>query len=377
MYVREVIDNIRKWIDAKEIIVLFGARQVGKSTILEMLKEKYSDMIILNCENPVISDVLQKKDLLAISSLFDGNKIIALDEAQEIPEIGKILKLLYDEKRITQKIIATGSSSFELANKTGEPLTGRNIKFKVYPLSISEIAAQKGWLSVLEHRNDLMIYGSYPGVIDLPQNEKRRKLLELTGDYLFKDIYKFEQLRNPGILRKLLKAVALQVGNLVSIPELANLTGVSVITIERYLDLLEKSFVIFKIGSYSSNLRNELKKSKKYYFYDNGIRNAVLNNFSPVDERTDVGALWENFCIAEYFKVLAKKESFSNLYFWRTYDGAEIDLVEEKDGKINAFEFKWNPKKKAKIPNSFKEAYPVESYKVVNSENFNFFESHY
>jgi len=373
MYKRDITRNIINWMDAKEIIILFGARQVGKSTILEIIKEKYSDMIILNCENPIISDVLQKQDISAIFSLFDGHQIVAFDEAQEIPEIGKILKLLYDEKEIKQKIIATGSSSFELANKTGEPLTGRNIKFKVFPLSISEIAAKKSWLSVLESRNDFLIYGTYPGVIDLPQKEKRRKLLELSGDYLFKDIYKFEQLRNPGLLRKLLKAVALQVGNLVSIPELANFTGVSVITVERYLDLLEKSFVIFKIGSYSSNIRNELKKSKKYYFYDNGIRNAVLNHFTPVDERTDVGALWENFCIAEYIKVLTKKERFSNLYFWRTYDGAEIDLVEERDGRINAFEFKWNPKKKARIPASFNEIYPVESYQVINRDNLNFF----
>ena len=373
MYQREIISNIDKWIISKEILIIFGARQVGKSTILEMLKEKYTDMIILNCENPVISDILQKKDISAILPLFNDKHIVAFDEAQEIPQIGKILKLFYDEQQVTQKIIATGSSSFELANRTGEPLTGRNVKFKVYPLSLAEITTKKSWLSILEFRNDLLIYGSYPGLIDLPKEEKRRKLLEMTGDYLFKDIYKFEQLRNPEVLRKLLKAVALQVGNLVSVPELANLTGVSAITVERYLDLLEKSFVIFKIGSYNSNLRNELKKSKKYYFYDNGIRNAVLNNFTSVDERTDVGALWENFCIAEYLKVLEIKERFSNLYFWRTYDGAEIDLIEEKDGEIFAFEFKWNPKRKSKLPESFKKAYPIKSYQVINRENLNFF----
>lgn len=373
MYNREILNSLKRWWTNKEIIILFGARQVGKSTLLEMLSEQYAEMIILNCEQPVISDILQSKDINRIQALFENNKIVAFDEAQEIPEIGKILKLLYDDKRIQQKLIATGSSSFELANKTGEPLTGRNIKFRMFPLSLAEISRNKGYLNVAEILDELIVFGSYPGVIDLPVSEKKRKLLDLTGDYLFKDIYKFEQVRSPEVLRKLLKAIALQVGNLVSIPELANLTGVSVITTERYLDLLEKSFVIFRLGSYSNNLRNELKKSRKYYFYDNGIRNAVLNNFVSINERTDVGALWENFCVSEYLKKTENRGILSNLYFWRTYDGAEIDLIEERDGKLYAFEFKWNASKKAVIPASFKENYNVESLEVVNREKLYFF----
>lgn len=373
MYPRDMIGVVNSWMDSPEIIILFGARQVGKSTLLEILSSQYAEMIILNCENPVISDVFQSRDISRILALFEGNKIVALDEAQEIPEIGRILKLLYDDKRVTQKLIATGSSSFELANKTGEPLTGRNVKFRLFPLSINEIARENGWLNVLESINDVLVYGCYPGIVDLSPTDKKKKLLTMSGDYLFKDIYKFEQLRNPEILRKLLKAIALQVGNLVSIPELANLTGVSAITVERYLDLLEKSFVIFRLGSYSSNLRNELKKSRKYYFYDNGIRNAVLNNFVPVDERTDIGALWENFCIAEHLKSNENKAIFSNYYFWRTYDGAEIDLVEERDGKLFAFEFKWNPKKTAAIPESFKSEYNVNELKVINRDQLAFF----
>lgn len=373
MYSRDIEKIVESWIASPEIIVLFGARQVGKSTLLEILLSKQDEMIILNCENPVISDVLQSRDVNRILALFDGKRIVALDEAQEIPEIGKILKLLYDDKRITQKLIATGSSSFELANKTGEPLTGRNIKFKLFPLSINEIALKKGWINILESLNDLLVYGSYPGIVDLLPSEKKMKLLTMSGDYLFKDIYKFEQLRNPEILRKLLKALALQLGNLVSIPELANLTGVSALTVERYLDLLEKSFVIFRLGSFSSNLRNELKKSRKYYFYDNGIRNAVLNNFVPIDERTDIGALWENFCISEYLKLNENKGIFSNYYFWRTYDGAEIDLVEERDGKLFTFEFKWNPNKTATIPESFMSGYQVSELKVINRDQLAFF----
>ncbi len=373
MYYRDVIDNIGKWIDTKEILILFGARQVGKSTLLDMLSSQHSTMKILNCENPVISDLLQSKDISRILTLFQESRIVALDEAQVIPEIGAILKTLYDDKRVFQKIIATGSSSFDLANQTGEPLTGRNIKFKLFPLSINEVNRQKGWLSVLESLNKYLIYGMYPGIIDLSNEEKKRKLLTMSGDYLFKDIYKFERLRNPEILRKLLKAIALQVGSLVSIQELSNLIRVSAITVERYLDLLEKSFVIFKLGSFSSNLRNELKKSTKYYFYDNGIRNAVLNNFVSVNERTDVGALWENFCVTEYLKFAENNEHFSNFYFWRTYDGAEIDLVEEKDGELTAFEFKWNPGKNPAIPKSFKDSYKVAGFEVINPKTLDYF----
>lgn len=373
MYSRDVLNNIKTWLEKPEVIILFGARQVGKSTLIELLSEEVNNMIILNCENPIVSDALQSMDISRITSLFDNHKIVAFDEAQEIPKIGKILKLLFDDKSINQKFIATGSSSFELANKTGEPLTGRNIKFRLFPLSINEISKKNGWLNVLESVNSLLIYGSYPGIIDLSTNDKRRKLLSISGDYLFKDIYKFEQIRNPEILRKLLKALALQLGNLVSLPELAQLTGVTVITVERYLDLLEKSFVIFKIGSFSSNLRNELKKSRKYYFYDNGIRNAVLNNFIPVEERTDIGALWENFCVSEHLKKIENSEKFSNLYFWRTYDGAEIDLIEERDGEIFAYEYKWNPKRKTTLPKSFASKYPVAKFKIISRDDIHFF----
>jgi len=368
MYKRDTIKNIDIWLDKPEIILLFGARQVGKSTLLEIMASKNKSLKVLNCENPVIADILESKDLLRITSLFDNAKIIAFDEAQSIVEIGKVLKLLYDSKPAI-KIIATGSSSFELANRTGEPLTGRNIKFRLLPLSINEISENKGWLPFLELRNDLLVFGSYPGIIDLSQQEKKKKLLNLSGDYLFKDIYKFERLKNPGILKNLLKAIALQVGNLVSVPELASLTGVSAITVDRYLDLLEKSFIIFKIGSYSSNLRNELKKSRKYYFYDNGIRNAVINNFVAINQRTDTGALWENYCVSEIVKYFNNADIFPNFYFWRTYDGAEIDLVIEDEGKLTCYEFKWNPGKKVSIPKSFSNKYNIQNLNVIHRDN--------
>ena len=369
MYYREIGEVLKKWMDSPEILILLGARQVGKSTLLEMLADESGHMKILNCENPVVSDILQKKEISNILPLFESSKIVAFDEAQVIPEIGKILKILFDDKRVSQKIIATGSSSFELADKTGEPLTGRNLKFRMYPLSLSEIKREKGALYLFESLKQMLVFGNYPGIVDLEIQERKRKLLNLTGDYLFKDIYKFESIRNPDLLRRLLKALALQVGSLVSVAELSGLLGISSITVEKYLDLLEKSFVIFKLGSFSGNLRNELKKSRKYYFYDNGIRNAVLNNFIPIEERTDVGALWENFCIAEYVKYLENHEIFSNLYFWRTYDGAEIDLIAEREGKIYAFEFKWNVNKNPSLPSSFSSKYKTEDFRVINPGN--------
>ena len=369
MYYRDVLKSINEQLKRPEVILLFGARQTGKSTLLEMFLNKYDNLKILNCENPVVYDALREMNIPKIKSLFDNKKIIAFDEAQTVPDIGKILKLLYDDKSVKIQLIATGSSSFELSNKTGEPLTGRNISFKLFPLSINEISNKRGWQFVLENINELLIYGSYPGVIDLSSKEKRSKLLSLSNDYLFKDIFKFEQLRNPEILRKLLKAIALQIGNLVSYQELASHIGVAKQTIIRYLDLLEKSFIIFKLGSFSSNLRNELRKSHKYYFFDTGIRNAIINNFTNVDERNDIGAIWENFCVSEIIKANNNKLLFSNFYFWRTYDGAEIDLVEEVDGKIIAYECKWNSYRKPKLPASFASKYNVIDFKVLNPGN--------
>lgn len=370
MYRRKLSEVItQKLKKQREAILLYGARQTGKSTLLEMLAGLNPDILILNCENPIISDILAEKNLVKIRDLFDNHSIIALDEAQVIPEVGSILKLIYDDKQTPVQLLVTGSSSFELSNSTGEPLTGRNITFRLYPLSFDEIRAAKGGLATREILDDLLIYGSYPAVIDLPENEKRQKLLSLAGDYLFKDIFKFESLKNPGLLRKLLKALALQTGNLVSVHELSQITGVSTITVNRYLDLLEKAFVVFSLGSFSSNKRNELKKSRKYYFYDNGIRNAILNNFSKPSDRNDMGSLWENFCIAERMKYLEYTQEYVNMYFWRTYDGAEIDLIEEKDGLYRAWEFKWNKRKSARLPAGFSDHYQVNNFSVINPGN--------
>jgi len=369
MYNRTLTNLILNQLNRKEVILLYGARQTGKSTLLNMLSEKLNSFKLLNCEHPAVYNILTEKNLSKIALLFDEKKVVAFDEAQTIPNIGEILKLLYDNNQINCKFIATGSSSFELSNRTGEPLTGRNINFVLYPLSLNEISNKNGWINTLEKLNDLLIFGSYPGVINLTQKEKREKLLMLSNDYLFKDIFRFEQLRNSEVLRKIVKALALQLGNLVSFQELATLTGVAKQTVARYLDLLEKSFIVYRLGSFSGNLRNELRKRHKYYFYDTGIRNAVINNFSDSSNRVDTGALWENFCINEIIKKDRYERIYSNFYFWRTYDGAEIDLLKEVDGKVTAYEFKWSPKRKPKLPDSFSKKYHVSDYIVLNPSN--------
>jgi predicted AAA+ superfamily ATPase len=286
-----------------------------------------------------------------------------------VDNIGQVLKLIYDSCP-EYKIITTGSSSFDLTNKIVEPLTGRNVKFQLFTLSIGEIRVKNGWLWILENLPGILMFGTYPGIIDLPADKKIKKLDELSSDYLFKDILAFEMLKNSGKVRNLVKALALQTGNLVSMHELSIRLGITVPTVEKYIDLLEKTFVIFSLGAYSSNLRNEIRKSRKFYFYDTGLRNAVIANFSLPENRQDTGALWENFCIAERVKYNQTRLHPANLYFWRTYDGAEIDLVEESEGKLDAFEFKWNPKKMVKLPSSFKEKYTVRSFRVINPENF-------
>lgn len=365
MYPRDLNLVLEQWLDKKEILILYGARQVGKTTLLKEMLKNRQNAIMLNCELPIVSDILESKDLARIRAIFEEKKIIVLDEAQKISEIGNVLKLIYDELP-KYKIIATGSSSFDLANKIIEPLTGRNIKFKLYPLSVNEIKQKNTWLWVMENLNSLLVFGSYPGIIDLNISDKKIKLPELASDYLFKDILIHENIKNPALIRKLLKALALQIGSQVSTNELSNMLGVTRQTIEKYIYLLEKCFVIFSLPSFSSNLRNEMKKSRKFYFYDNGIRNAIINDFSLLQNRTDIGALWENYCISERIKI---NKPNTNVYFWRTYDGAEIDMIEEHNGKLTAFEFKWKKKRKTKIPESFSEKYGLNDLIIVAPTN--------
>jgi predicted AAA+ superfamily ATPase len=375
MYPRILQNQIEQWINKREIIVVYGARQVGKTTLLKLILRKKKNSLILNCELPSVATILESRDMAAIRHLFGNHRIVGLDEAQKVHDIGKVLKLIYDELP-EYKIIATGSSSFDLANKLTEPLTGRNIKFILYALSLEEIKLKKGWLNVMQNIGDILVYGSYPGIIDLNDDEKKLKLELLGSDYLYQDILIYDSIKNSSVLRKLLKLLAFQVGSQLSTNELSVSLGINRPTVEKYLDLLEKCFVIFSLGSLSGNLRNEIKKSKKYYFYDNGLLNSITGNYSPINNRSDYGALWENFCISERLKQNVYHQEHINFYFWRTYDGAEVDLVEEKNGKYRAWEFKWNKRRKPLLPDSFRSKYQPVDYQVVSPEKLHLLLTH-
>ncbi len=367
IYRRTISDQIRSWLFKGKIIILYGPRQVGKTTLVKQIINDNPGAKYLNCEKHNIQDLLSSFNIENIIKFIGNAELVVFDEAQKISNIGEVLKLLIDTYPEKQ-YIATGSSSFELSNKISEPLTGRNIKFLLLPLSIGELSERYDLLTLDEKLSGLLRFGSYPDIVDRPEEEQIRLLDELSSDYLYRDILQFENIRHSDLLVKLLKAVALQLGNELSYRELSGLVKVSVETVQRYLQLLEKSFVLFSLPSFSRNLRNEIAKSKKYYFYDPGIRNSIIQNYALIENRMDIGALWENFCIVERMHYHQKRGQKVNLYFWRTYQQKEIDLIEEYGGKLNAFEFKWR-KRKTKPPGSFIEAYPGSSFRVIHKNN--------
>lgn len=369
MYKRDLSKIVEAELKEKEVLIIYGARQVGKTTLIKVILENKNG-ILLNCERPTIASILESKDLTRIKQLIGENDFVAFDEAQKVPGIGEVLKLIFDDDSVNCKLIASGSSSFDLAGKITEPLTGRNRKLNLYPISLNEIKEKDGWLWVEENIETLMLFGQYPAVLNASENRKEIVLNGLASDYLYKDILAHEQMKNSSLLHKLLKALALQTGSQVSVNELSGMLGIANQTVEKYLDLLERNFVIYQLGTYSTNLRNELKKSRKYYFFDLGIRNAILNNFSPLDVRQDVGQLWENFCVNERMKRNSAIQKRVNYYFWRTYDGAEIDLIEESGGQLETFEFKWSLKRKVKIPDSFEKKYGKTPLKIISKNNF-------
>lgn len=369
MIQRQLKSRIEKRLFKGKVIIIYGARRVGKTTLSRQIIENLEDARYLNCE------LLQNKTALSTTNSellkdFLGNyRIIVLDEAQHIEQIGLILKILADTFPEIQ-IIATGSSSFDLGQKISEPLTGRARRFVLYPFSFNEIAGDSNLLDTHAGLEILLRFGFYPEVIGKSEEEAIEELNEIASNYLYKDVLQFERLRRPDLLFNLLKALALQIGGEVSFQELSRLLGTSVETIKRYIQLLEQSFVIFRLSSLSGNLRNEISKGQKIYFNDLGIRNAIIQNFSPLSSRNDVGALWENFCISERFKHNGNQGRTVNTYFWRSYFSKEVDYIEEKDGQITAFEFKYSPNKQAQLPAIFKEAYPGANFKVVNNANY-------
>jgi predicted AAA+ superfamily ATPase len=347
--------------------LLTGARQVGKTTLLKYLFQNISDVLWMNGDEPDIRSLFENISSTRLKSVLGEKKYVVIDEAQRISDIGLKLKLITDQMPEIQ-LIVTGSSSLDLANNLNEPLTGRKWEYKMYPLSFGEMVTHHGLLEekrLISHR---LVYGYYPDVVNHPGSEKEI-LKQLSDSYLYKDILMWEQIKRPEKLLKLLQALAFQVSSQVSYNELGQLCGLDSKTIEKYILLLEQCYIIFRLGSFSRNLRNELKNSKKIYFYDNGIRNALIADFNIAEQRMDVGALWENFLVSERKKQLEYAMLWRNSWFWRTVSQNEIDYIEEGDGQIQAFEFKWNPKTKYKLPKSFAESYPHATFQVVHPEN--------
>ncbi|MCE7864005.1 MAG: ATP-binding protein [Bacteroidetes bacterium CHB5] len=350
-------------------IIITGPRQVGKTTLLESIRaESGMKWIWLNCDEPDIRVQLENVTSTQLRVLVGDARMVFIDEAQRIRNIGLTLKLIVDTMKEVQ-VIATGSSALELANEINEPLTGRKREYHLFPLCTAELVQASSKLDEQRLLEQRLIYGCYPDIINHP-GQARTALKELSDTYLYKDLLSLQEIRKPVLLEKLVTALALQVGSEVVYQELAQTIGADSKTAERYIQLLEKCFIIFQVSAFSRNLRNEIKKGKKIYFYDNGIRNAVIKNFNPLSLRQDVGALWENFMMSERMKSNRYANRFVNNYFWRTHAQQEIDMIEEAGGQLNATEFKWKPRAKEKLPKSFAEAYPEANFTCITPANY-------
>lgn len=362
-------DNLNKYLAPSKVLVLYGPRQVGKTTLLKQFLAKTKLKYKLDSgDNIRTQQILGSQDFGKIMEYAGGYELIALDEAQHIPNIGMGLKILVDQIPGI-RIIATGSSSFELAGQIGEPLTGRKKTLTLYPLSQIELKKLYNQHELKEELSEWLIFGSYPEVIKSPKKTKPEILNSIVESYLLKDILTLEKVKSSKILLDLLRLLAFQVGSEVSLTELASHLGIDYKTVGRYLDLFEKSFVLFNLRGYSRNLRKEITKKSKYYFYDNGVRNAIIANFNDLNMRDDVGKLWENFLVIERLKKQEYQKLHANNYFWRTWEKQEIDWIEEKEGKLFGYEFKYS-QLKLKTPKTFLETYPEAKIKLVNKENY-------
>lgn len=349
-----------------KVIVIIGARQVGKTTLVNKILDG-ENFLFLDGDEIIVRTSLENANKIELETIIGEHKIVFIDEAQRIENIGLIAKIIHDQLKGVQ-LILSGSSAFELSSKTNEPLTGRKWQYYLFPISYQELEESTSYLDALKELNTRLIYGFYPDVIN-NRGDERDILNEISESYLFKDILSYGNIRRPEILSKILRALAFQVGNEVSFNEIAQLVGADKNTVANYISLLQQSFVIFPLTSFSRNLRNEIKANQKIYFYDNGIRNALIQNYNPIELRNDIGALWENFLVSERIKRNQYYKEYSNSYFWRTQSQQEIDYVEEKDGQIFGYEFKWNPRTQVKFPASFSTSYNAV-LQVVHPENF-------
>lgn len=371
MIQRTLQKTLEQYLGKGKAILLIGSRQVGKSTLFQMLTQGIAenDLLWLNCDQQSVKEALTNPSLMNLQLLMADKQVIVIDEAQRVENIGLTLKLMVDNFPKRQ-LLVTGSSALDLHNRLNEPLTGRKIEYHLYPISTGELYAAKGLIGVNDLFDRRLIYGSYPDVL-LGSLSPERTLVELVESYLYKDILEMEGLRKSSVLQKLLVALALQVGSEVSYNELSKTVGIDNKTVEKYIDILEKCYIVFRLNSFSRNIRTELTKSKKIYFYDLGVRNAVLRSFAPMELRQDKGALWENFFIVERLKYNHYADRLVNMYFWRTSDKQEIDYIEECNGELHLFEMKWNEKKQqVKLPNQFLETYHPQRTDIVTPENY-------
>jgi predicted AAA+ superfamily ATPase len=353
-----------------KVLILYGPRRSGKTKLInKILSDTPGNIYYGNGDDIELRDLLSSQNSRRIISLLGNYDLVFIDEAQRIPEVGYGLKILTDHSP-DLKIIITGSSSLDLARQTGEPLTGRQRIRILFPMAVMELYEQWGGMDIFQRLEELMIYGSYPEIITTDHIEQKKEyLITLRNSYLFKDIFELDNITNPSLISYLLKLLAFQIGNEVSLSELSSSLRIARQTVERYIDLLEKTFILKKVPGFSRNLRSEVTKTSRYFFYDNGIRNALINNFNPLDMRNDKGMLWENLMFIERLKKQHYKQIYSNNYFWRTYDKKEIDLIEEREGKLYGYEFKWG-KGKSSPPKLWQETYPESKFQLINRDNF-------
>ena len=372
----EIERDLKVVLDSKigkgKVLLLIGPRQVGKTTLLKNILTSISSekkVQFWNCDESDVRQFLSEANSAKLKSFVGNSDFIVIDEAQRVKDIGLTIKLLHDSFPNVQ-LAVTGSSSLDLSNSINEPLTGRKFEYNLFPFSTNELVNHTSMLEEMRLLKNRLVYGFYPDVVN-NLGEEKEILTNIVNSYLYKDVFEFQDIRKSSVIEKLVQALALQVGSEVSFNELGNLLGIDTVTVQRYVDLLEKAYVIFHIRSFSRNVRNELKKSIKIYFYDNGVRNSVISNFSPVELRSDIGALWENFLISERIKNNTYHNKHAKYYFWRTTQKQEIDFIEEVDQNLFAYEFKYNPKKvNSKCPVTFSNNYPNVPFDVITSENY-------
>lgn len=369
MIQRELLKTLQDRLFRQKAIIITGPRQAGKTTLIRLLLNQINQPFVwFNADEPNVPDLFQSIASFELSNLIGKNRIIVIDEAQRIKGIGLTLKLIVDTFPDIQ-VIATGSSSFDLLDEINEPLTGRKFEYQLYPFSFGELVKEHGIIEEKRLMNHRLVFGSYPDIVNNP-DDAVETLSWLADSYLYKDLFRIESIKKPDLIVKLLQLLSYQVGSEVSYNELAQNLSSDPKTVEKYIGLLEKAFVVFRLQALSRNLRNEIKKSRKVYFYDNGIRNAIINNFSPLNTRQDIGALWENYLISERIKLAAYNRIHANHFFWRTKLQQEVDYVEERGGKMWAYEFKFNPSRPAFLSKTFISGYPENEFQLINSSNY-------